>query len=178
MQKELKGYTIRVELDTNPRSPREDDNITKMICFHKRYDLGDKHDYKHDDYNSWEEMEKAIIKAEKPAIIKPLYMYDHSGITIKTSPFSCPWDSGQIGFVLITKEQAKKEFAYKRITKKAIEQLDKNLEGEVKDYDAYVRGDIWGYIIEKDGEHVDSCWGFIGDADYCMKEAESLVEQF
>jgi hypothetical protein len=81
-----------------------------MICFHRGYDLGDKHNYNADDYNSWGEIEKAIIKEENPAVILPLYMYDHSGISISTSPFGCRWDSGQIGFVLVSKKQALEEF--------------------------------------------------------------------
>jgi hypothetical protein len=51
--KELKTekYTLTIDVDENPSDPREDDNLTKMICFHKKYTLGDKHDYKFDNYN-------------------------------------------------------------------------------------------------------------------------------
>ena len=62
---DYKGYIIEIEQDENPESPREWDNLTTMICFHKKYNLGDKHDIKHQDYSSWNEMEQALIKKYK-----------------------------------------------------------------------------------------------------------------
>lgn len=104
--KTIKDEQIKISTRQQPDSPRSWDNLGTMICFHRRYDLGDKHSYSSDDYSSWEEMKKAIIKEENPAVILPLYMYEHSGISISTSPFSCPWDSGQIGFVLVSKKKS------------------------------------------------------------------------
>lgn len=34
--------------------------------------------------------------------------------------------------------------------------------GEVQVYDYYICGDVYGFVIEKDGEQIDSCWGFYG----------------
>ncbi len=64
-EKRIGDYLIEIFPDYEPESPREWCNLGKMICFHKRYDLGDKHDYDHNDYSGWDEMEKAIIKNEK-----------------------------------------------------------------------------------------------------------------
>ena len=36
--------------------------------------------------------------------IRPIFMYDHSGIVLNTSAFSCPWDSGWLGWTYITPE--------------------------------------------------------------------------
>lgn len=95
IEKKIIGkYRIEIFYDEFGDSPRNWDNLGTMICFHNRYTLGDKHDYDTDDYNGWGEMEKAIIKDNDVAIILPLYLYDHSGITIATSPFGCRWDSG------------------------------------------------------------------------------------
>ena len=71
------NYVVKVYQDESPYSPREDDNLGTMICFHKRYDLGDKHNYKSSDYSSWNEQRKELQK-EKPCVILPLYLYDHS----------------------------------------------------------------------------------------------------
>ena len=52
----------------------------------------------------------------------------------------------------------------------------KYMEGEVKTLDAYMSGDVWGYTIEnEEGDVVNSVWGFVGDEEYCRKEAESFV---
>jgi hypothetical protein len=154
---------LKVVHDSSPESPREWDNLGTMICFHNRYDLGDNHNYNSDDYSGWEEMKQAIIKKENPAVILPLYMYDHSGISISTSPFSCRWDSGQIGFILVSKKKALEEFGGKIVTAKLKERLEKILEGEVETYTQYVEGEVYGFVIEdEDGEHIDSCYGFYG----------------
>ena len=51
MTMEHEGYEIEVTRDEFPESPRQWDNLGKMIFFHKRYDLGDKgHGYDSDDY--------------------------------------------------------------------------------------------------------------------------------
>lgn len=157
------GKTLQVIQDESPESPRSWDNLGTMICFHGRYSLGDKHDYNHNDYSGWEEMEKAIIKNESPAVILPLYLYDHSGITISTSPFSCRWDSGQIGFIFVSKETLRKEYGVKRITKKEIEKATKVLLGEVETYDQYITGDVYGFkVVDEEGNEEDSSWGFFG----------------
>ncbi len=92
------------------------------------------------------------------AICLPLYLYDHSGITISHGKFSCPWDSGQVGWHYITKAKLEDEFDGDEA--KAM----KCLEAELKTYDDYLQGNVWGYVIEnEEGDDVDSCWGFYGD---------------
>jgi hypothetical protein len=163
--------TLEVTQDEYPNNPRHDDNLSTMICFHNRYSLGDKHTYKHQDYSGWAEMEKAIIKNEKPAIILPLYLYDHSGITISTTPFSCKWDSGQVGFIFISKEKLRKAWDIKRITKHYRELELKILLAEVETYDLYLRGEVYGYtLINENGEIEDSCFGYYG--------VESILDEF
>jgi hypothetical protein len=154
---------LKVVHDSSAESPREWDNLGKMICFHNRYDLGDKHNYNADDYSGWEEMKQAIIKEENPAVILPLYMYDHSGIAISTSPFSCRWDSGQIGFVLVSKKQALEEFGGVRVSSKKKVKIESIIEAEVETYTKYVEGEVYGFqIVDEDDEVIDSCYGFYG----------------
>lgn len=105
----------------------------------------------------------------------PLYLYDHSGITMSTSPFSCPWDSGQVGFIYATRRAVLKEWNKKRMSPTLNEQATQVLLAEVKEYNQYLTGDVWGYIIEDDaGEQLDSCWGFYG-AEYCKQAAEEAL---
>ena len=97
------GYRISIFQDTDPMNPRTDyDNAGTMVCFHSRYNLGDKHNFT---------LESAReFSRRKDIICLPLFLYDHSGITINTTGFSCPWDSGQVGFIYITKAKALKEW--------------------------------------------------------------------
>jgi hypothetical protein len=154
---------LKVVHDSSAESPREWDNLGKMICFHNRYNLGDKHNYNADDYSGWEEIKQAIIKKENPAVILPLYMYDHSGIAISTSPFSCRWDSGQIGFVLASKKQALEEFGGVRVSSKKKVEIESIIKAEVETYTKYVEGEVYGFqIVNEDYEVIDGCYGFYG----------------
>jgi len=158
------GNTVTVKQDTDPQSPREWDNLAKIICFHSRYNIGEKHDYKHGDYSSFSEMGEDIIRKENAAVIMPIYMYDHSGICISTKPFSCPWDSGQIGWAVVSKEMARKEYSCKRVTKAIIAKITSVVEGEIETYSQYLEGDVYGYEeTNSEGKDVGSCWGFFGN---------------
>jgi hypothetical protein len=173
--KNYKGYEIKVVSDNTPDSPRNWDNLGTMVCFHRGYDLGDSHNYKKTDYNSWSELKEAIIKKEDVAVILPLYLYDHSGITMNTTGFDCRWDSGQIGFIFISKEKIRKEYGIKRVTQKWKDRIKQYLIGEVETYDTYIRGEVVGYQVWKDGNIEDSCYGYYSTED-AMSEAESIVD--
>lgn len=172
--------TVKIEFDPDPPNPRKDyDNLATMVAFHRRYNLGDETDYKADDYSSWDELEEAITKNEDPAVIQPLFLYDHSGLAMSTGSFRgraphAEWDSGQVGFIFISKEKARKE--YGKLTKKNLEDARKVLEGEVETYDQYLGGQIYGYVIEDENEEeLDAVWGFYG-LDYVKEEARRAAE--
>lgn len=125
-----KGYTIEIETDDYPDNPIHWSNLGTMICFHNRYNLGDYKEAKQyqdvgyfladiagvdydderfDDMDRKEFLSGLLLLAEEKNIILPLYLYDHSGITMNTTGFSCGWDSGQVGFIYVPKEKLPKE---------------------------------------------------------------------
>ena len=134
---------LKVGQDECPLNPREDwDNLGNMICFHRRYCLGDyelSKEYEPNDYYK--------LKERKDVVILPLYLYDHSGITMNTTGFSCRWDSGQVGFIYVTHETIRKEFGVKRVTQELREKVKGYLEGEVEVYDQYITGDVYYFSI-------------------------------
>lgn len=235
-------YRVRLQYDVNPSNPRTDDggNLGTMVCWHRRYTLGDEQpschpdDYRHGlacEYDedipedleltqagevSWarQEVRNAVqvlrlygrsangtarmreawaeyrrcmsSKYRTPAarvalalanhyVALPLYLYDHSGITISTTPFSDQWDSGQVGFIYADKAKAR-ETCGRDLTDEEIADV---LRAEVTTYDQYLTGDIYRFEIERevpfkkvydDGRevedaewhYVDSCGGFYG----------------
>jgi len=162
------GKQLEIILDDSPESPREWCTLGKMVCFHNRYNLGDHTDYDYTDYANWDEMQE-VIKTDNPdCVILPIYMYDHSDITINTTGFSCPWDSGQIGFIFISRERINE--VYGNHDGRSNEEIEKYLRDEVATYDQYLRGDVYGFILrgkncetcDGEGENEDSCWGFYG----------------
>jgi len=143
-----------------------------MVCDHRRYKLGDaNHDINFNECSSWEDVREQIEETYSPFAIKPLYLYDHSGITISTTPFSCRWDSGQVGWIFITKELLdKREIAEENRTE---ENYSKWLDGECNEYDQFLTGDVYGFRVIKYSKcescgythetEEDSCWGYFGD---------------
>jgi hypothetical protein len=166
------GYRIVIEVDPDPESPRDWDNAFTMAFFHRRYDLGDKEFKTVGEFEAWKKKNKNQI-----AFIAPVRMYDHSGITISMSadnqfgyPYTDRWDSGLLGFIFITKKKAKQEWG-KDATP---ENLQKWAEGEIKTYDQYLRGSVYGFrILDPDGEEVDSCWGHYCEPEEIIKEQEA-----
>jgi hypothetical protein len=171
-------YNIKIEQVQDVfETPRDWCNLGKMVCFHKRYDLGDKHEFNSSMFDSWYELERHLINKYNAVVILPLYLYDHSGITMSTMPFSCPWDSGRVGFIYADRESILKEYKIKRITEKIKQKVKDVLFGEVNVYDQYLRGDIYSFTItdENDNE-IGSDYEIYG-YDECEKQANDMVEQ-
>ena len=167
-----KKVTVKVYRDTDPLNPREDyDNLGTMIHWHPRYNLGDKRIAK-DQYANPEQVKE--FEVPEGSIVLPLYLYDHSGITMSTEPFSCPWDSGQVGFIFVSPDRIKEE--YGKDDEASREIAERVLRGEVKEFDQYLRGDVYFYeVVEKEtGEHLESIGGFFGE-EAIDEEVESLL---
>lgn len=191
------NYRFGIYQDIDPVNPRREwDNLGTMVCFHNSYDLGDETDLRSQDYNNWNDFYNYIKREEDPLIIMPLYLYDHSGLTISTGDFGDEWDSGMVGFIYVSREKVRKEFDVKRISADLKDKVKTYLEGEVETYDQYLRGSCYGYTIEKrkvceccshvEYTEIDSCWGFLAsdmDAvkaavkDYISTELRYMVDR-
>ena len=251
-------YTLLVCDDDQPYNPREEgENFGTMICWHRRYGLGDEHkyddpsDFLHDklfsiyssypsseygkpiydflksgkaetaklEYNrsarEWELQEQwfggkewsksssyaaslkgkdvpdwflddcisalknsemmALLEQSGQFVILPLYLYDHSGITMSTGRFSCPWDSSQVGWIYADAEAIKKE--YGELTPENIERALQVLEGEVEAYDYYLTGQCYGFQLFEGDTEIDSCWGFLGDIRDMQNEVKEYLPE-
>ena len=163
------SVTVKVVQDPDAESPRQYENWGVMACWHNRYKLGDVQPRQ-----SGEEWLADLENVPPGSVILPLYLYDHSGITMSTGKFSCPWDSGQVGWIVATPERMRKMGGWKLITAKRRALVESYLKQEVSTYDDFLTGNVWGYVIEQmhdcsecsakvhDTEDEDSCWGFIG----------------
>lgn len=213
-------YVLTVQPDDffpNPR--REDENFGTMICFHRRYDLGDEHEYKDSDelikdlyinaagggergekkyedlmekFDVWpmtsqqiQSMNQALMsQIEKSFVVLPVYLLDHSGLTMSTTDFNDRWDSGQVGIIFVSFEKICEEMEVSRVTPSIKNKAEQMLREEVELYDAYLRGECYCYELYKDGELEHSCGGFTGAfdkavkdiADYLPDECKSMVD--
>jgi hypothetical protein len=156
-----RGYEIQIEQETDVESPRVSaEPLGTFAMIHGNYGFGDDgHGVDFSSYQSWDEVRAAIRRENDIAVILPVYMLDHSGITISTSSFSCKWDSGQIGFTFVTKAEAREMYGWKAITKARSALLKSYLEEGIKELDSWVRGEVYWFKVEG----IDSCGGFYGD---------------
>lgn len=155
---------VKIWYDDCCESPRAWDNLGVMVCWHRHYRLGDRHDFERPgDFLKWAKTREAGVVLQLP-----LYLYDHSGLSISTEgwryPYNDPWDAGQVGWIYTTKERIREWLGVKRVTKAAIEKARNILLKEVEEYDLYLRGQVYGYTIydTDDWEVLDSCGGFFG----------------
>ncbi len=169
-------------------SPRDWDNLSTMVCSHRRYELGDVQlpAWVLGMAKSWDkaarlylcDMEGALETEECDKLlthylIVPLYLLDHSGLRISTTSFGDPWDSGQIGFAFLKDEVVKQiqgPEEHKDWRKRGREIID----AEVETYDQYLRGDVWYYVITDPvtGDILDALHGLYGH-----EYAEQMAEQ-
>ena len=182
-------YMVKILQDHDAWSPREyDEHFSEMACWHRRYALGDKIDREIDPEEYWQNLVSKFVSdvdteelsiSDCQKLLKEkifwmdLYLYDHSGITMSCSkhgnPFTCPWDSGQVGFIWISRKDVEEYYGvHGQDWKETAESI---LKDEVKEYDYYLRGDVYGFQLleyvsdgeDSEWEDVDSIWGFYGD---------------
>ena len=177
-----KDYLISIDYDWDPSNPREWDNFGTMACFHNKYTLGDKHDIESPDFSSWSEVRDYIEADLGGLVILPLFLYDHSGISMSVGAPRAQhagWDSGQVGFIYCTDG----DMVANGITD--LDQAEALLRGEVDAYNRYLTGDLYTYRIERQStcdschhtsaDFVDSCSGWYS-VDDAMKEAMQVVD--
>ncbi len=136
------GKTVEIHYDDSPDSPREWDNLGKLVL--ARVPRG------------WRDINEGEGSGAVVASL-PVYMMSHSGVAVSTSPFGCPWDSWQAGYISIYRDDLLKAYGKKRMSPQLRKLAVEILESEIKTYHQYLSGDVYGYVV---GE--ESCWGFYG----------------
>jgi hypothetical protein len=174
----LGNKVLKIKHDENASNPREWDNLSRLIFVGTHKNLGDKHEFNSNEHyyesrqdfieRGAEHVRKYLKREEQldVAYITPVHMYTHSGSTISTSysgQYADRWDSGTMGFAVLTKQDIRKNWGLKRITQHYLDWAIRILESEIETLDHYIRGDVFGYVLKEDGEEIDSYWGFYGD---------------
>lgn len=90
----------------------------------------------------------ALLEQSPEIVIMPIWMYEHSGISLSTThkyPYNDHWDSSCVGFVYATKADGVKHGAWlDDFSDSEWHELAKDeLRNEVKLYSAYLEGDVY-----------------------------------
>lgn len=175
------GQEISVEIhyDEYPESPRDMyDNVGTIVHWHRHYDFGEDVRGILDDprIHSLRHFERYLSLCRDAAVILPLGLIDHSGISMYVGGGAhwCDpggWDSGTVGYIYCTREQVREEWDGD------LEKAESYLRGEVEEYDAYLRGEVYYYVVvDEDGDTLESCGGFIGCMDECKSQGIDAAE--
>lgn len=131
-------------------SPRDWHHISTFITWEVDGDSPDKNPY--DDlydfftangvpYGSWFDNDWKIRKClqylNKTLVCLPVYKYTHGGIEYSTEPFGCPFDSGLVGFIYVSKEDICKEHKTKQVGSALRKQIEEELTEEIQLYSAW-----------------------------------------
>ena len=157
--------TLKIEQDTDATSPSDwEDKDLFLVANHRQCYIPEPGEKRIPS-----DPETLCSPYLKSHWIFPLEAYIHSGVCLSLSgEGNFPdrqWDVSQLGFVFV----AKKEWRLRKSARKAAE-------SKVEEWNQYLSGDVWGYVIEdENGEHIDSCWGFYG-RKYCEEQANEALQ--
>jgi len=159
---------LEIVTDESCESPREWDNLTIIVTIkNNHHTMGDFQ------VNNSEEL-REMLKGHKAKYAMPLYVYEHSGISLKCFedkvgyPYNDQWDAGCIGMVYTTKKLLKDNGLDKYPEDKVIEQM----KTEIETYSQWCNGECYGFRLtelskcdkceQSNDKEIDSCYGFYG----------------
>lgn len=180
---------LRIYTDDDAESPRSWDNVCTLWAenTHRYYNFHEEqaddvlariislHPVPEEDEEGYnlDAMDKIKWLYESDAngtdyVIAPLYMYDHSGLSFSLGGFSCGWDSGIIGYMMVDK--VRWDTLHGDVWDK--EKVLECMAGEVETLDNfYVYGAYYYKVCEytkcdccghEEEDQLDSCGGFYG----------------
>lgn len=155
------NYSYDITENQDDHDPRKNCNLTTLYCKHRNYTLGD-HQIE-DDFDSYKEVEKSIIDDQDIVLAEPLFFFNHGNIGLERGR-SCPWDSGLVGVLLVTKKNAI-DILGKDYTE---QQLQDRINAEIKEYNSYLNGENYYYTYNIYGENYNE----MSDYYYSKDEAE------
>lgn len=175
------NYKVTVRYDDTAESPREWDNVCDIITFSTQVHIKE---------GVYKDMEASQFMREvEPKMdffISPLYMYNHSGISLSLSPITCDWDTSKIGWVYVTLDRFKEHYFDDYTgSEEQKKKLTDAINGELSVFNDYYAGNVFYFTLEKKVtcqccDHVaysdiDSVGGYYFNS---FKECKTLVKDF
>lgn len=148
------AVTWKIVQDEFAYSPDEwGDEECFLVGFHRDFNVIRKGLERAEDIEDWKDEYHVL----------PLFAYIHSGVSLSTGPYTCKWDSGQVGYILCRKDLFSEE--------KAAGAADALCE----EWNTYLSGDVWAYeVVDIHGDIVESLCG-IYSRETAEKEAKEMA---
>lgn len=159
-------WELKIQQDEYTDNPRGWETLGKICVSNRCKYTDDESGFANSDELEWCDRQADLGTLERKGyIVLPLSVYDHSGVKIYIGNKCDKWDSGQIGWYIASKEDIRKWYNVKRITKKILDKVVECMEYEVKTYNAYINGDVYEFTLYHDDEEVDSLGGFYNNTN-------------
>lgn len=165
------AWRVHISPDDDPPSPEEwaDKGDAVLVAYHQQFSVSVEGLERPEDVKGWRDKFH----------IFPLSAYIHGGVRLYLgSHKTCPWDSGQVGYVLVNRRGGDDEGF----------DPEARAQWVVDRWNTYLGGDVWGVHVEKkesagsgtcagcvDWEHVESLYGIYERAQ-AEDEAQQWVE--
>jgi hypothetical protein len=163
------GVRVRIYPDENPISPGDWDTLGTLYLTDRNYGFAE---HVSTEYHAL----PVFIRAHRMTgrVVVPVRFNDHGsmGGTIYATD-----DEDANGFIVATQENI--DLLGVPDTP---EEIERQLRGEIKEWDMYVRGDVYGYVLtgpeDDDRDALESCWGFYGDIADMLDEVNSIADSY
>ena len=176
-------YKLKIFTDSDTPSPREDDNLGRIIFANRIKKLGDDHDLIDSQIlANMQENPKGILRC----IVNK---YEHGQISFSLSnkyPYDCRFDAGKCGYI---EAKHSKIIDWFHDEGKPDEPLEKLLdrakdffEGELRTLTAWTNGDVYYFALGSETFHgkpldEDSCGGYYSIKDMCSEFPQCIIDK-
>ena len=201
-------FRLVIEQDQFPEDPRSWDNLGTMLCCHRDYQLGDCNSNRETEEQlaeicrkygkSDEEIDEMTFAEEVQFILDqddvcglPLYITDHSGISMQTYRFDA-WDSSFVGLIFVEKDFYLAQMCLKD-EKGWKEKAKETLKSEIEIYSDFLEGNVYQWTlyeptiiitqsmdgkelsrkIDEEGEMIDGIGGYY---NLTLEDAETYFD--
>ena len=160
--KDNSGHFFKLFYDEYSESPRLCDNVATILTWERNYNSPDENGDTFEEFaekhgvdvsQEWNLDSVMDAMREEGYYVVPVYALHHGVSHYSTHDFHDPWDSGVVGVAFCKKQEG-------------LYDNDDYLRGiidqEIKEYDAWVNGEIYGIaLLSQDGTVLDESAGYM-----------------
>ena len=152
--KDNSGHFFKLFYDEYSESPRLDDNVATILTWERNYNSPDENDDTFEEFAEKHGVDvskgcnlDSVMEAMRKEgyYVVPVYALHHGVSHYSIDDFNDPWDSGVAGIAFCKKQKGLPDND---------DLLRRIIEDEIKEYDAWVNGEVYGIMLLDKNEGV------------------------
>ena len=152
--KDNSGHFFKLFYDEYSESPRLDDNVATILTWERNYNSPDENDDTFEEFAEKHGVDvskgcnlDSVMEAMRKEgyYVVPVYTLHHGVSHYSIDDFNDPWDSGVAGIAFCKKQKGLPDDD---------DYLRRIIEDEIKEYDAWVTGEVYGIMLLDKNEGV------------------------